>query len=101
MSNSCLSFLKVKVAVSSLIRRAKRSQSRQNICTAAELVSYIRQRVSDFTGQRRKAWTENRVEGKVKKKLKTADINTLFYVKVNDTRLLFFFRRITLRSLKA
>lgn len=76
--------------MSSLIRRAKRSQSRQNICTAAELVSYIRQRVSDFTGQRRKAWTENRVEGKVKKKLKTADINTLFYVKVNDTRLLFF-----------
>ncbi|XP_073344382.1 polycystin-1-like protein 1 [Pagrus major] len=54
----------VKVVVASLIRSAKRSQSRQNIFAAAELVGYIRRRVSDFTGQRRNAWTEDRVVGK-------------------------------------
>ncbi|XP_035510575.1 polycystic kidney disease 1 like 1 [Morone saxatilis] len=50
--------------VSSLVRGAKRSQSRGNVFTVAELAGYIRQRVSDFTGQRRQAWIENHVEGK-------------------------------------
>ncbi|XP_070784659.1 polycystin-1-like protein 1 [Enoplosus armatus] len=47
--------------VSSLVRSARRSQSRGNVFTMAELASYIRQRVS---GQRRQAWIENHVEGK-------------------------------------
>ncbi|XP_068438427.1 polycystin-1-like protein 1 [Clinocottus analis] len=50
--------------VSSLVRRAKRSQSWGNVFTVAELVDYIRRRVSDLTGQRREAWTENHVEGR-------------------------------------
>ncbi|XP_044033057.1 polycystic kidney disease 1 like 1 [Siniperca chuatsi] len=47
--------------VSSLVRSAKRSQSRGNVFTIAELAGYIRQRVS---GRRRQAWIENHVEGK-------------------------------------
>ncbi|KAM8731306.1 polycystin-1-like protein 1 isoform 4-T4 [Acanthopagrus schlegelii] len=66
----CLSFTVawtavVKVVASSSIRRAKRSQNRQNAFTAAELVGYVGRSVSDFTGQRRKARTDNRVEGKM------------------------------------
>ena len=72
VSHSHLSFLKVKVVASSSIRRAKRSQNRQNTFTAAELVSYVGRRVSDFTGQRRKARADNRVEGKVKKEAQTS-----------------------------
>ncbi|XP_034416623.1 polycystic kidney disease 1 like 1 [Cyclopterus lumpus] len=49
--------------VSSLVRRAKRSQSWGNVFSVAELVDYIRRRVSELTGQRRRAWIEN-VEGR-------------------------------------
>ncbi|KAM3593069.1 uncharacterized protein V6R79_005557 [Siganus canaliculatus] len=50
-------------AVSSLVKRLKRSLSKGSVFTAAELVSYIRHKVSDFTG-RRKEWMENYVAGK-------------------------------------
>lgn len=69
LDHSCLSLLQVIGVVSSMVRSAKRSQSRGNVFTIAELASYIRRRVSDFTGQRRQARTENHTEGKVKKKL--------------------------------
>ncbi|XP_037613525.1 polycystic kidney disease 1 like 1 [Sebastes umbrosus] len=48
--------------VSSLVRSAKRSHSRGNVFTVAELADYIRRRVSEFTGQHRQAWIENHVE---------------------------------------
>ncbi|TNN59480.1 Polycystic kidney disease 1 like 1 [Liparis tanakae] len=50
--------------VSSLVRRAKRSQSWGDVFTMAELADYIRRRVSDLTGRRRQAWIENRVQGR-------------------------------------
>ncbi|KAM9337218.1 polycystin-1-like protein 1 [Symphorus nematophorus] len=61
------SVVKTRVAigvVSSLVRSAKRSQSRGNVFTAAELVGYIRRWVSDFTGLKKRAWIENHVEAK-------------------------------------
>ncbi|XP_078019104.1 polycystin-1-like protein 1 [Epinephelus lanceolatus] len=48
--------------MSSFIRSAKRSKSRGNVFTIAELAGYIRRRVSEFTGQRRPAWIENQME---------------------------------------
>uniref|UniRef100_A0A8C2ZWB2 Polycystic kidney disease 1b n=1 Tax=Cyclopterus lumpus TaxID=8103 RepID=A0A8C2ZWB2_CYCLU len=42
--------------VSSLVRRAKRSQSWGNVFSVAELVDYIRRRVSELTGQRRRTY---------------------------------------------
>lgn len=69
LDHYCLSVLQVIGVVSSLIRSAKRSQGRRNVFSIAELAGYIRRRVSEFTGQRRQAWIENHVEGKVKKKL--------------------------------
>ncbi|KAM6908104.1 polycystin-1-like protein 1 [Lycodopsis pacificus] len=50
--------------VSSLVRSAKRSQSSANVFTIAELVDYIRRRVSELIGQRRRACIENHAEGK-------------------------------------
>ncbi|XP_070709442.1 polycystin-1-like protein 1 [Pempheris klunzingeri] len=49
---------------SSLVRSAKTPQSRRNVFTVAEIAGYIRQRVSDVTGKRRQASTENHEEGK-------------------------------------
>nr|XP_046228097.1 polycystic kidney disease 1 like 1 [Scatophagus argus] len=54
----------VTAVVSSLVRSAKRSQCRRNVFTLAQLVGYIRRRVSDFIGQHRRTWTENQAEGK-------------------------------------
>ncbi|XP_054863081.1 polycystic kidney disease 1 like 1 [Amphiprion ocellaris] len=51
--------------VSSLARAVKRCQSRRNIFTMAELASYIRQRVSDFTGRNRRASTSNSEEQRI------------------------------------
>ncbi|XP_069561677.1 polycystin-1-like protein 1 [Brachyistius frenatus] len=51
-------------AVSSLVRSGKRSQSRRNVFTSAELAGYIRERVSEFTGQHRPAWIDKHVEGR-------------------------------------
>ncbi|XP_045922035.1 polycystic kidney disease 1 like 1 [Micropterus dolomieu] len=48
--------------VSSLVRSAKRSQSRGNVFTLAELVSYIRHQM--ISGQHREARIENHGEGK-------------------------------------
>ncbi|XP_028425777.1 polycystic kidney disease 1 like 1 [Perca flavescens] len=50
--------------VSSLVRTAKRSQSWRNVFTVAELAGYIRRRVSEFTGQHRRAWTDNHEQGR-------------------------------------
>ncbi|XP_044196388.1 polycystic kidney disease 1 like 1-like [Thunnus albacares] len=49
-------------AVSSLVRRAKRSQSRNDVLTMRELSSYIKLKVSEFTGQHKPTWTGNSVE---------------------------------------
>ncbi|KAK9527852.1 hypothetical protein VZT92_014377 [Zoarces viviparus] len=49
---------------SSLVRSAKRSQSWANVFTIAELADYIRRRVSELIGQRRRVWIENHAEGK-------------------------------------
>ncbi|KAM7390600.1 hypothetical protein PAMA_008668 [Pampus argenteus] len=48
--------------VSSLVRDAKRSQSRSDVLTIRELASYIKWRVSEFTGLRRPTQTDNNVE---------------------------------------
>ncbi|XP_041670635.1 LOW QUALITY PROTEIN: polycystic kidney disease 1 like 1 [Cheilinus undulatus] len=49
--------------VSSLVRCAKASQSRNNVFTITELINFIRQRVSELIGHARGgAWTENQME---------------------------------------
>ncbi|KAM6971589.1 polycystin-1-like protein 1 [Tautogolabrus adspersus] len=49
--------------VSSVFRSAKAPLTRGNVFTVTELIDYIRQRVSEFTGHaRRRSWTENQVE---------------------------------------
>ncbi|GLD54852.1 polycystic kidney disease 1 like 1-like protein [Lates japonicus] len=48
--------------MSSLVRDAKRSQSRRDVFTVAELAGYIRRRISEFTGQREPTWVDNHVE---------------------------------------
>nr|XP_020465285.1 polycystic kidney disease protein 1-like 1 [Monopterus albus] len=48
-------------AVSSMVRSVKRSQRRRKALTVAELASYIRQKVSEFTGPTR---TDNHMERK-------------------------------------
>lgn len=58
-------FLQAIGVVSSLVRSAKRSQSRGNVFTLAELVSYIRHQM--ISGQHREARIENHGEGKVRK----------------------------------
>ncbi|KAM4534073.1 polycystin-1-like protein 1 [Odontesthes bonariensis] len=45
-------------AMSSLVRSAKRSQSRRNVFTVAEMFSYIRLKVSEFTGKQRQTGTD-------------------------------------------
>ncbi len=76
-----MSVFQVKGVVSSFVRSAKRSQSRVNVITVAELIGYIRWRVSDLTGWSRQTWIENHMEGKVKKKMliliKTARCKTV------------------------
>ncbi|XP_051796475.1 polycystic kidney disease 1 like 1 [Acanthochromis polyacanthus] len=55
----------VIAVVSSLARAIKRCQNRRNVFTMAELASYIRQRVSEFTGRQRRASTSNHEEGRM------------------------------------
>ncbi|XP_072234365.1 polycystin-1-like protein 1 [Leuresthes tenuis] len=45
-------------AMSSLVRSAKRSQSRRNVFTMAEMFSYIRLKLSEFTGKQRQTRTD-------------------------------------------
>lgn len=55
--------------VSSLVRSARRSQSRGNIFTIAQIFAYIRQSVSGFGGKHSKPGVDNAVKEKVKKNL--------------------------------
>ncbi|XP_028289333.1 polycystic kidney disease 1 like 1 [Parambassis ranga] len=48
--------------VSSIVKSYKRCGRRRNVFTFTELAGYIRQRVSDFTGQQRQTW--NHTEGR-------------------------------------
>ncbi|XP_069369205.1 polycystin-1-like protein 1 [Paralichthys olivaceus] len=50
--------------VSALVRVAKRSQSRWDVLTLAELASYIRRRISEVTGQRELKWIDDHVESR-------------------------------------
>ncbi|XP_071384147.1 LOW QUALITY PROTEIN: polycystin-1-like protein 1 [Centroberyx affinis] len=52
----------VMCVVSSLVRVAKRAHCRRDVFTLAETATYIRHRVSVFTGQHRPRWTENQTE---------------------------------------
>ncbi|XP_047185896.1 polycystic kidney disease 1 like 1 isoform X3 [Scophthalmus maximus] len=51
--------------VSSSVRGAKRSQSRRDVFTAAELASYVRRRVFEFAGRRKPKWTDDHVESRM------------------------------------
>ncbi|XP_023272777.1 polycystic kidney disease protein 1-like 1 [Seriola lalandi dorsalis] len=50
--------------VSSLVRNVRRSQRRKDVFTVAEFASYIRKRISEFTGQRGSTWIDNHVESR-------------------------------------
>ncbi|XP_041824818.1 polycystic kidney disease 1 like 1 [Melanotaenia boesemani] len=50
--------------MSSLVKMTKRSQSRRNVLTIADLLCYIRQRIFEFTGQQRQTGTDNHDEGR-------------------------------------
>ncbi|XP_060950290.1 polycystin-1-like protein 1 [Limanda limanda] len=50
--------------VSALVRVAKRSQSRRDVFTAAELARYLRRRISEVTGQRELKWIDDHVESR-------------------------------------
>ncbi|CAB1460970.1 unnamed protein product, partial [Pleuronectes platessa] len=50
--------------VCAVVRVAKRSQSRWDVFTAAELARYIRRRISEVTGQRELKWIDDHVESR-------------------------------------
>ncbi|XP_034428977.1 polycystic kidney disease 1 like 1 [Hippoglossus hippoglossus] len=50
--------------VSAVVRVAKRSQSRLDVFTAADLARYIRRRISEVTGQRELKWIDDHVESR-------------------------------------
>lgn len=57
--------------MSSLVRSARRSHSRRNLITIAELANYIRLRVSELTtGQHEEAQIDNHTEGRVSNSFK-------------------------------
>ncbi|XP_053269030.1 polycystic kidney disease 1 like 1 [Pleuronectes platessa] len=50
--------------VCAVVRVAKRSQSRWDVFTGAELARYIRRRISEVTGQRELKWIDDHVESR-------------------------------------